>query len=140
LFVLALAFIPMYFANSLTMAIICGAFVGLGISGVIVTMDLIGAKIIDEDKMKYNVRREGIISNALGFMNRLNGLFTSFAFYLVFVLFGFESGTNPGTQPDNAARFLLTVFPLAMMIISFIFSFFINFNKSKANEEAVKAR
>jgi GPH family glycoside/pentoside/hexuronide:cation symporter len=139
LFVLALAFIPMYFANSLTMAIICGAFVGLGISGVIVTMDLIGAKIIDEDKMKYNVRREGIISNALGFMNRLNGLFTSFAFYLVFVLFGFESGTNPGTQPDNAARFLLTVFPLAMMIISFIFSFFINFNKSKANEEAVKA-
>lgn len=139
LLVLALAFIPMYFANSLTFAMISGAFVGFGISGVIVTMDLIGAKIIDEDRMKYNVRREGIISNALGFMNRLNGLFTSFAFFLIFAIFGFESGNNPGTQPDNAARFLLTVFPLILMVISFIFSFFINFNKTKINEKPVKA-
>lgn len=139
LFVLALAFIPMYFANSLTSAIISGALVGFGISGVIVTMDLIGAKIIDEDRLKYNVRREGIISNALGFMNRLNGLFTSFAFYLVFILFGFESGDNPGMAPDNAARFLLTVFPLILMIISFIFSFFIDFNKTKNDKETVSA-
>ena len=139
LFVLALAFIPMYFANSLISAIISGAFIGFGISGVIVTMDLIGAKIIDEDKMKYKVRREGIISNALGFMNRLNGLFTSFAFYLVFAVFGFESGNNPGTQPDNAARFLLTVFPLILMVISVIFSFFIDFDKNKASAEPVKA-
>ena len=139
LLVLALAFIPMYFANSLISAIISGAFIGFGVSGVIVTMDLIGAKIIDEDRLKYNVRREGIISNALGFMNRLNGLFTSFAFYLVFALFGFESGDNPGTAPDNAARFLLTVFPLILMVISFLFSFFIDFNKSKNSEKPISA-
>ncbi|HAF61379.1 MAG TPA: MFS transporter [Anaerolineaceae bacterium] len=137
LLVLAVAFIPMYFANSLTSAIISGALVGFGISGVIVTMDLIGAKIIDEDRLKYNVRREGIISNALGFMNRLNGLFTSFAFYLVFVLFGFESGDNPGAAPDSAARFLLTVFPFILMVISFIFSFFIDFNKTKNDKEPI---
>jgi GPH family glycoside/pentoside/hexuronide:cation symporter len=139
LLVLALAFIPMYFANSLVFAIISGAFIGFGVSGVIVTMDLIGAKIIDEDRMKYKVRREGIISNALGFMNRLNGLFTSAAFYLVFAIFGFESGNNPGTQPDNAARFLLTVFPLVLMVISFVFSFFINFERNNANAQPVKA-
>ena len=90
-------------------------------------MDLIGAKIMDEDTNKHNVRREGIISNALGFMNGLNGLFTSFAFLLVFRIFGFESGLNPGPQPGDAARFLLTIFPTAMMIISFAFSFFIDF-------------
>ena len=94
-------------------------------------MDLIGAKIMDEDTQKHNVRREGIISNALGFMNRLNGLFTSAAFYLVFVIFGFESGLNPGPQPDEAARFLLTVFPPILMVISFAFSFFINFDKAE---------
>ena len=82
-------------------------------------------------RQKHNVRREGIISNALGFMNRLNGLFTSAAFSLVFLLFGFESGNNPGTQPDNAARFLLTVFPFILMLISFGFSFLINFNKAE---------
>jgi GPH family glycoside/pentoside/hexuronide:cation symporter len=126
---LALAFIPLYFANTLLSAVICSALVGFGFAGVITTMDLIGAKIMDEDTQKHDLRREGIIANALGFMNRLNGLFTSFAFYLVFTLFGFESGDNPGTQPGNAARFLLTVFPTILMIISFAFSFFISFDK-----------
>jgi GPH family glycoside/pentoside/hexuronide:cation symporter len=107
--------------------------VGFGFAGVITTMDLIGAKIMDEDKEKHNQRREGIISNALGFMNRLNGLFTSAAFSLVFVFYKFESGNNPGPQPENAARFLLTMFPFAMMIISLAFSFFINFKQSAAS-------
>jgi GPH family glycoside/pentoside/hexuronide:cation symporter len=127
---LAVAFIPLYFANSLISGIICSALVGFGFAGVITTMDLIGAKIMDEDTQKHNVRREGIISNALGFMNRLNGLFTSVAFYLVFVLYKYESGTNPGPQPDQAARFLLTIFPPILMVISFAFSFFIDFDKA----------
>jgi GPH family glycoside/pentoside/hexuronide:cation symporter len=125
---LALAFIPLYFANSLLTAIVGSALVGFGFAGVITTMDLIGAKIMDEDARQHKVRREGIISNAMGFMNRLNGLFTSAAFLLVARLFGFESGQNPGPHPDNAARFLLTVFPLVLMVISFGFSFFINFD------------
>lgn len=129
---LAVAFIPLFFANSLVTAIAGSALVGFGFAGVITTMDLIGAKIMDEDTRKYKIRREGIISNALGFMNRLNGLFTGAAFYLVFALFGFESGNNPGPQPDNAARFLLTVFPMILMVISFAFSFFIDFGEPEA--------
>jgi GPH family glycoside/pentoside/hexuronide:cation symporter len=125
---LAVAFVPLYFANSLVTAIISAGVVGFGFAGVITTMDLIGARIMDEDTKMHNLRREGIISNALGFMNRLSGLFTSAAFYLVSILFGFESGLNPGPQPDQAARFLLTVFPPVLMVISFSFSFFIHFD------------
>jgi len=131
LITLAVAFVPLYFANSLTTAMITSALVGFGFAGVITTMDLIGAKIMDEDTRKHNVRREGIISNALGFMNRLNGLFTSTAFYLIFILFGFESGENPGASPGDAARFLLTVFPMVLMVISFCFSFLISFPKGE---------
>jgi GPH family glycoside/pentoside/hexuronide:cation symporter len=105
--------------------------VGFGFSGVITTMDLIGAKVMDEDTRKHKQRREGIISNALGFMNRLNGLFTAAAFSLVFVFYGFESGANPGEQPQEAARFLLTLFPFVMMVISFGFSFLINFDQTE---------
>lgn len=126
---LAVAFIPLFFANSLITALIASALVGFGFAGAITTNDLIGAKIMDEDTRKYNLRREGIISNALGFMNRLNGLFTGAAFFLVAKLFAFESGKNPGPQPDNAARFLLTVFPPILMVISLAFSFFIKFNE-----------
>jgi len=128
LIVLAVSFIPLNFASSLITGILFSALVGFGFAGVITTMDLIGAKIMDEDTQKHNLRREGIIASAMGFMNRLNGLFTSAAFYLVFVLFDFESGLNPGDQPDQAARFLLAVFPPILVVISFAFSFFINFN------------
>ncbi len=126
---LAVAFIPLYFAKSLVAAIICSALVGFGFAGVITTMDLIGAKIMDEDTQKHGLRREGIISNALGFMNRLSGLFISAAYLLVSRIYGFESGDNPGTRPDDAARFLMTIVPPILMVISFAFSWFIDFKK-----------
>ena len=130
--ILAITFIPLYFASNLTMAIIFSAFIGLGFAGVITTMDLIGAKIMDEDTEKHGLRREGIISNALGFMNRMNGLFTSVAYLLVTRLYGFESGEVPGPTPDQAARFLLTIVPPALMVISFAFSWFIDFKAKPA--------
>ena len=127
--VLAVTFIPLYFAPNLVTAIVFAAFVGFGFAGVITTMDLIGAKIMDEDTQKHGLRREGIISNAMGFMNRLNGLFTSAAYLLVFRIYGFESGDNPGAYPDQAARFLMTIVPPVLMVISFAFSWFIDFKK-----------
>ncbi len=127
--VLAIAFVPLYFAQNLVMGIIFSAFVGLGFAGVITTMDLIGAKIMDEDTQKHGLRREGIISNAMGFMNRLNGLFTSAAYLLVSKIYLFQSGDNPGPHPDAAARFLMTIVPPVLMVISFAFSWFINFKK-----------
>ncbi len=129
LITLAVTFIPLYFASSLITAIIFSALVGFGFAGVITTMDLIGAKIMDEDTQKHGLRREGIIANALGFMNRLNGLFTSGAYFLVYQLYGFESGENPGAHPDAAARFLMTIVPPVLMVISFAFSWFIDFEK-----------
>ena len=80
---LACAFVPLYFAGSLPAAVVASAIVGFGFAGVITTMDLIGAKIMDEDRQMHNVRREGIISNALGFMNRLTGCSPAPHFYLL---------------------------------------------------------
>lgn len=128
---LAIAFIPLYFANSLATAVVGSALVGFGFAGVITTMDLLGAKVMDEDTRKHNLRREGIISNAMGFMNRLNGFVTGGAFLFVSWFFGFESGNNPGPDPANASRFLLTVFPLIFMGISFGFSWLIKFSKEE---------
>jgi len=105
---------------------------------VIATMDLIGAKIMDEDTQKHNLRREGIISNAMGFMNRLSGLFVSAGFLMVSYFFHFESGDNPGPDPANAARFLLTVFPAVLMLISLGFSFFMDFKPTEKPAETIE--
>lgn len=131
---LAVAFVPLFFARDLVSSIIGSILVGFGFAGVITTMDLIGARIMDEDKRKFNVRREGLYSNALGFMNRLSGLFTSLAFLLLFHLFGFESGASPGTQPGTASRFLLTIFPMVMMVISLGVSFLLKLSQGKDDD------
>jgi GPH family glycoside/pentoside/hexuronide:cation symporter len=137
LMILGVSFIPLYFANSLLTAILGSVFVGIGFAGVISTMDLIGARIIDEDSDKSGVRREAIYSSASGFMNRLNGLFTSLGFYLVYSLYGFESGNVPGENPGAAAKFLLIVFPIILMIISCIFSRFLDFSKKKTTKSEI---
>ncbi len=127
LMVLAAAFVPLYFMRSLIPAILASCLVGLGFAGVITTMDLVGARIMDEDTRKHGLKREGTYASAMGFMNRLSGLFTSLAFLLVGTLYGFESGDVPGPQPDEAARFLLTIFPFAVMLLSILFSRFLKF-------------
>ncbi|MCE5257671.1 MAG: hypothetical protein LLG44_01245 [Chloroflexi bacterium] len=73
-------------------------------------------------------------------MNRLNGLFTAFAFFLVNKLYGYVSGDVPGPHPDAASRFLMAIFPLAMMVISFAFSFFIDFKPAPAAPAAEAAK
>jgi GPH family glycoside/pentoside/hexuronide:cation symporter len=127
LLLLGLAFIPLYFMNGLVGAIAGSSVVGLGMAGVMASMDLIGARIMDEDTRKHNLRREGIYSSAMGFMNRLSGLFVSLAFLLVNRFYGFVSGDAPGLNPGGAARFLMVIFPVAAMVLSCVFSLFMRF-------------
>ena len=129
---LALAFIPLYFMQSFVGAIIASCFVGLGFAGAITTMDLIGARIMDEDTKKYDLRREGTYSSAMGFMNRLSGLFVSLAFLLVGSLYGFESGDNPGPAPGEAAKFLMAIFPFVVMALGAVTARFLRFPKDTA--------
>ncbi|MDF2541368.1 MAG: conserved rane protein of unknown function [Herbinix sp.] len=139
LITLGLGFIPLYFAYSLLTAIFSSILLGFGFAGVISTMDLIGAKIIDEDSEHSGQRREAIYSSASGFMNRLNGLFTSLAFFLVYKIYGFESGDLPGSNPGEAAKFLLSIFPFVLIVISCIFSRFLSFGqKSKEQPKSVQ--
>ena len=139
LLILGISLIPLYFANSLPSAVLSSVLVGLGFSGVISTMDLIGARIIDEDSGKYHLQREGFYSSAMGFMSRLSGLFTSFAFYCVHAFYQFESGDAPGPNPGAAAKFLLVIFPFILMMISFLFSIFLKFPDKTADSSGAES-
>ena len=129
--VMAIGIIPMYFASDLITAVCIAGVVGLGVAGCLTTMDCIGAKIMDEDYKLHGVKREGIISSCLGVMNRLNGLFTSAAFYVVATFFGFENGDNPGTNPAVASKMLLIVFPAVAVALAAVFSMFLHFEDEK---------
>ena len=127
LIALTVAFIPLFFAKDLVSAILSCVLLGIGYAGAITTMDLIGARVMDDDYRRHGIKREGFFSSAMGFMNRLNGLFTSLTFLLVGKFYGFESGDVPGDNPAGAARFLLVVFPFFAMVCSVIISRFLHF-------------
>ena len=128
---MATAFIPLFFMNSLVPTIAIAAVVGIGVAACLTTMDCIGAKIVDDDYRKYGVKREGIINSLMGVMNRLNGLYTSLAFYVASEYFGFISGDEPGENPAMASRILLCVFPAAAMIVASVITFFLKFPEDK---------
>lgn len=127
LLLFALCFIPLYFAQGLVQAAIVCMIAGLCGAGIIASMDLMGARIMDDDTKRSGMRREGAYSSTLGFMNRLNGIFSSTALFMVSHFYGFESGENPGSQPGEAARFLLVVAPFCLMILGVVCSRFMHF-------------
>lgn len=129
--VMAVGFVPLFFAKTLPVAIAIAAVMGVGIAACLTTMDCIGAKIVDDDYRKHGVKREGIINSLMGVMNRLNGLYISFAFFMTAELFGFNNGDDPGDNPALAAKVLLCVFPAAAMAVASVVTFFLKFPEDK---------
>lgn len=129
LLVLGLSMLPLLFAGSLAAAMIAGAAVGVGIAGVTANIDLINARIIDQDTRDSGLQREGIYISAISFVIRFSGLIKSLVFLLITLLFGFVDGNNPGDRPGLAARFMIGVFPVVLMGISYWISRYVHFDE-----------
>lgn len=136
LIVIAVSVIPLYFAQSLLVAAIIVTAFGFGLAGVATTMDIVGARLLDEDSQKYGVQREGTFSSLLGVLNKSSGLFISLAFLLVFRFYGFESGDNPGTMAGEASKFLTVLFPIAILVICIVMSRFLKFGDTQKTGES----
>lgn len=137
LIALALALLNLSRADSLPTAIGYGLLVGLGYSGVMATMDLIVARLLDEDTARTGERREGMFLAAFGFFNRLNAAFIGLAFLVVEARYGFVSGDVPGAQPDAAARFLISYMPAIAVSVAVGLSMFVRFNRPPVAEGLV---
>lgn len=123
----------MFFAKSMVLAAVFCAVIGFGMAGVLSTMDLVWARMMDEDTEINGVKREGIYSSVSGFMNRLSGLFVSAAFFLVSVFYGYEDGINVGNNPEGAGRFLMVAFPFILMLLGCVVTRYLNFPKKEVS-------
>lgn len=131
---LCLSMIPLYFTNSLLFACLGGVLVGIGIAGVTANLDMVNSRLIEEDAQKHGVRREATFFAAISFITRLSSLTRSGVFLLLFFFFGFQSGDNPGSMPGTAARFMMIVFPILLMVCSVIASLLAKFMVPKQNK------
>ncbi|MBA9083737.1 GPH family glycoside/pentoside/hexuronide:cation symporter [Fontibacillus solani] len=131
LYVYGLSVIPLWFGYDLVSGIIAGVAVGFGLAGFFVTPALVGGRIIDEDEEKTGLRREGIYTAVAGFITRSSGLISALAFLIAGMIFGYESGDNPGASPELTFRYLISVVPLCLLVISVVLSYTVKFNFSE---------
>lgn len=130
-----LGVIPLYFVKTLPLAAGSVLLFGFAMGGVSATMDLVSARLMDEDRIKNGIPREGSYNSLIGILNKASGLVSSLAFLLVFRVYGFESGENPGAAPDAAARFLTVLFPLAVFAVCVVVSRFLKFPQDTGKTE-----
>lgn len=123
--VLTASFAVMFFADDLLSAIVAGVVMGMGWSGMMATNDLVVARVLDADAARTGEHREGLFLSAFGVFGRLNGAVTGLALASLGVFFGYNSGDDPGSQPDLAFRIYLCVYPFALTLIGAIASRFI---------------
>ncbi|MUG65295.1 MFS transporter [Paenibacillus campinasensis] len=120
-----LSVIPLWFGQDLTSGILAGVMVGFGLAGFLVTPAIVSGRIIDEDEARTGLRREGIYTAVGGFITRSSGLISAIAFWIVGIIFGYESGDNPGNNPEATFRYLTSVVPLILLGIAFLISFMV---------------
>lgn len=132
---ITLSIVPLYFTKSVLSSTVFVALFGFGLAGVSVTMDIIAAKILDLDKKQHNIAREGSFSSLLGVLNKFSGLFTSLAYFLLFAVYGFVDGDNPGQQADNAARFLTVIYPICLFVICIVTSHLLKLSNEQSGEQ-----
>lgn len=133
--ILGVALLPLFFTSNFVSAICIAVVLGFGMGGVQASMDVVAARIIDEDSRKYGLQREGIYSSLLGVLNKVSGLFVSAGYLIVGKFFGYENGENPGSAPDLASRFLIVIFPAILMLLAFALSFFLKFREDEKSEK-----
>jgi GPH family glycoside/pentoside/hexuronide:cation symporter len=88
--------------------------------GIQVCRIIIMADFVDQNLKRTGHRREGIFFSLFHVIGKFSKIVEALALVLLSLLFGYVSGENPGPQPGNAFRFLMSVFPLIFAIIAWL--------------------
>lgn len=131
----ALSVIPLWFGSSLVTGVLAGVLVGFGLAGFLVTPPIVTGIIIDEDFVRTGSRREGIYTAVAGFITRSSGLISALAFFIVGIIFGYESGDNPGANPEATFRYLISIVPLGLLLISYLISLLVKIERTPQHEK-----
>ncbi|OUM94790.1 MAG: MFS transporter [Thermobacillus sp. ZCTH02-B1] len=121
----AASVLPLGLADGLASGIAAGVLVGFGLSGFLVTPPIVGSRIIDLDFAVTGQRREGVYTAVSGFITRASGLISAVAFWIVGLIFDYESGDNPGPNPEAAFVWLSSYVPFGLLAIAFAISLFV---------------
>ena len=107
-------------ASILVVGAIGAAVAGASLGGLKICREIIMANFVDRNLERTGHRREGIYYSLLRVIGKFSKILESLALVLIGLLFGYVSGENPGPQPENAFRFLMSVFPLVFTLLAWL--------------------
>lgn len=118
-----LALIPFWFIKSLIGGMITSVLLGVGLSGLLILLEVMLSDIIDEDELNTGARREGMYFGINGFMVRLGISIQSLMMGYVLKISGYDANLGVGQQPEGALigiKSLITVVPLVCLVVVFL--------------------
>jgi GPH family glycoside/pentoside/hexuronide:cation symporter len=119
-------------ASNVVLGAIGAAVAGASLGGIKVCREIIMANFVDRGLERTGHRREGIYYSLLRVIGKLSKILESLALVLLGLLFGYVSGDNPGPHPENAFRFLISVFPLVFTSIAWLIASRLSFENEQA--------
>jgi GPH family glycoside/pentoside/hexuronide:cation symporter len=119
-------------ASNLVVGAIGAAVIGVSMGGINVCRVIIMANFVDINLKRTGHRREGIYFSLLRVFGTLSKITQSLSLVLLGLLFGYVSGENPGPQPENAFRFLISVFPFVFATIAWLIASTLSFESQQS--------
>lgn len=120
-----LALIPYWFFNesNQTLAVICMAFVGIGLSGAMYYVDILIGRVIDEDEVRSGQRRQGTYYGVNSLINRYSTILVVLVIMIVLsgygwndYVLGVQDGENIGNL-QQGLRILMSIANIAGILI-----------------------
>lgn len=107
--------------NYIVGSIIC-ALVGPFYGGLLISPDMMFAEIIDIDRLKHHVSREAALGSIGTLVGRISVILAAIVTAILTTYFGFESGTNPGPDPELTFRVAFGVLLPVIGILGSVFA------------------
>lgn len=135
--------IPLFFVQTFMACLVSAVFIGIGLAGFILIVDIIISEVIDEDETKTGTRREGIYFGVNTFVARFAIALEAASMGLVFSMTGYNPYVY--TQPESfmlGLRLLIAGFPLIALVFAFVILWFFplsgrRLEKMKENVEKI---
>jgi len=120
-------------ASNLFVGAIGAALVGIGMGGINVCRVIIMSNFVDQGLKHTGHRREGMYFSLVRVIGRLSKILEALTLALMGALFGYVNGENPGPQPENAFRFLISVFPFVFVIVAWLIASRLSFEDKQSS-------
>jgi GPH family glycoside/pentoside/hexuronide:cation symporter len=121
-----LSLIPLLFINTFIQGVICFAFVGIGLSGSMLCIDLILGDIVDEDEYDSGFRSEGGYWGVTAFFMRLSVILVFLSISLILNSVGWTVFEPETVTPQilMGLRLLMTAFPMTFLAVGIMGMYF----------------